>query len=166
MDIWYESAGATFDPDRVYRYTLHRMWGAATLTPWRTVLWIMLNPSTADETKLDPTLRKCQKFSMIWGYDGFEVCNIFALRSTDPRLLYRHADPVGPENDDAIREAADRANLIVCGWGNHGSLRGRGDEVCGLLSRHGNMLRCLGKNDGGQPTHPLYIPYTRPLEVL
>ena len=75
----YESAGGEFDePARIYRYRLRRMWGGASLTPRRTVLWIVLNPSTADENVLDPTLRRCEGFSRAWSYDGFEVCNIFA----------------------------------------------------------------------------------------
>lgn len=81
----YESAGAEFDePARIYPYRLWRMWGGGSLRPWRTVLCIMLKPWTADEHVLDPTLRRCEGFSRAWGYDGFEVCNLFALRSTDP----------------------------------------------------------------------------------
>ena len=157
----YESAGATFDePARVYRYSLHRMWGGGNLSCWRTVLWIMLNPSTADEHKLDPTLRKCQAFTRAWGFDGFEVCNLFALRSTDPKALYRHPEPVGPLNDAAILTAAGRADRIVCGWGRHGKLHGRNRTVLGSLLRAGHQPKRLGVlNVDGSPRHPLYLPY-------
>lgn len=156
----YESAGAVFDePKRCYRYSLHRMWCAGSFTTWRTVLWIMLNPSTADEHKLDPTLRRCQAFTRAWGFDGFEVCNLFALRSTDPKALYRYDDPIGPLNDVAIMEAADRADRIICGWGRHGKLRDRGRAVLDALIKAGHEPKHLGPlNEDGTPKHPLYLP--------
>lgn len=157
----YESAGAVFDePKRVYRYNLHRLWSGLSLSTARTVLWLLLNPSTADEEKLDPTLRRCQAFTRAWGFDGFEVCNLFALRSTDPKALYHHLDPVGPMNDAAILEAAGRSDRIICGWGNHGKLHGRARTVLGLLLRAGHEPKRLGRlNDDGSPKHPLYLPY-------
>lgn len=160
----YESQGATFDETRVYRYTLHRMWGGGSLSPWRTVLWIMLNPSTADEHVLDPTLRKCQGFSQRWGYDGFEVCNLFALRSTDPRALDTHPEPIGPGNDAAIAEAISRADLVVVGWGGDKAAKVRAADVSARLLK-GLTVHCLKRNSDGSPMHPLYVPYsTEPCE--
>jgi hypothetical protein len=145
------SAGATFSHDRIYRYSLWRTWD---LQKGR-VLWIMLNPSTADEVELDPTVRRCIGFAKAWGYGGIEVCNIFALRSTDPKVLYSHPDPVGPDNDDAITNSADAAR-VVAAWGVHGALRGRGAELAKMFDGVVN-LECLGVTKDRHPKHPLYV---------
>jgi len=153
----FVDAGATFDPARVYRYHLWRHWA-----PGPRVLWVMLNPSTADEHVLDPTLRRCEGFTRAWGYNGFEVVNLFALRSTDPSAL-RHPerDPVGAANDAAIVAAAQdhQIDRIVCGWGRHGRLLGRDHVVRHLL--RGYVLHALGRNADGSPVHPLYQPSHR-----
>lgn len=158
----YESAGADFDPTRTYRYRLWRIWGGGSLTPWRTVLWVMLNPSTADETVLDPTLRRCERFSRSWGYDGFEVCNLFPLRSPDPSALVSHPLPGGPgcENDRAILASANRSERIVVGWGGHRLAQSAGRRLVQLLAEHGRTdIYCLKVNAAdGSPAHPLYLP--------
>lgn len=154
----YVSAGATFDePERKYRYRLWREWDAA---PTR-LLWVMLNPSTADETVLDPTLRRVEGFTRAWGYGGFMVVNLFALRSTDPRGLYEHTSPIGESdglfnvNDDEIQTAANRAASIVVAWGGEKIARDRARAVLALL--HSRKLGCLGVNSDGSPKHPLYL---------
>jgi hypothetical protein len=121
------------------------------------VLWLLLNPSTATEEQggLDPTLRRCAGFSRAWGFGGMKVANIFAFRSTDPRGLYDLADPVGPENDAAILEAASACDQVVVGWGLHGKFRGRADAVVQLLAAH--ELHCLATTQAGEPGHPLYL---------
>jgi hypothetical protein len=154
----YTSAGADFDePARIYRYALWREWEAAP----RRALWIMLNPSTADEAVLGPTLRRVEGFTRAWGYGGFIVCNLFALRSTDPAGLYTHQAPVGETdgpfevNDDEIRAQANRAKLIVVGWGAQEIARPRHEAVVEVL--RGHKLMCLGQNADGSPKHPLYL---------
>lgn len=119
-------------------------------------LFIMLNPSTADETKNDPTVRRCIGYARAWDYAFLTVCNIFALRSTDPKALYRHDDPVGPDNDMWIWQEADTADLVVCAWGTHGKLNGRDKQVTALLD--GKTLHTLGVTKDGHPKHPLYVP--------
>lgn len=164
LPIEYESQGAEFDAARIYRYSLTRMWGGGSLSEWRTVLWIMLNPSTADERVLDPTLRKCEQFSLRWGYDGFEIVNLFALRSTDPKALSVHPKPVGEDaviNDKWIEEACSAADLIVCGWGAEPIAQGRAAIVRSMLRHY--ELKCLGVNQDGSPKHPLYLSYSTPL---
>jgi hypothetical protein len=163
----YESAGAEFDAGRIYRYSLHRMWGGGRTEQWRTVLWVMLNPSTADENVLDPTLRRCENFTRAWGYHGFEVCNLFAYRSTDPDALPDVAcDIIGnPQNDEAIRTAGERNDLIVVGWGSHKVAGERAKTVAAMLSRMKRTMRCLGTNQDGSPWHPLYIAASTPLKV-
>jgi len=149
---------ADFSPCGTYRYGLTRRWDEHAPST-DTVLWLMLNPSTADAHVLDPTIRRCVGFSQLWGYGGLEVANLFALRSTDPSLLYgAERDPVGPRNDAAIIAAARRCELIVVAWGVHGALHRRGDRVLALLAEvEGCVVRCLGTTKHGHPKHPLYV---------
>lgn len=143
---------ATFDETRRYRYTLHRRWA----TGGRRVAFCLLNPSTADEFKLDPTLTRCLGYAQRWGFSAMEVVNIFALRSTDPKGLAKVADPVGPGNDKAIRTAARRCELFLVGWGNHGSRDSRDEQICRLLAPIVTPV-CLEITKAGQPKHPLYM---------
>ena len=145
---------ARFSPCRSYRYLLTRRWASAPL-----LCWIMLNPSTADETVNDPTIERCERRAAMTGYGGIVVANLFALRSTDPRSLFTHPDPVGPDNDAALREAASSAGLIICAWGNHGPLLGRSTAFEAMLLRAGAHLHALKVGKTGQPGHPLYIGY-------
>lgn len=147
----------TFSPCRRYRYRWRAYSRAGQHGGDRRVVWCMLNPSTADEQGTDPTVRRCLSFSALWGYTRVEVINLFAWRSTSPRALYAEADPVGPENDWHIVDAARGADLVVCAWGVHGALHGRGDQVRRLLGEvcHPMALRLTA---GGEPGHPLYLP--------
>lgn len=159
LPVTYIDQGATFAGDREqYRLQLWRTWRAG----GRRALWIMLNPSTADARQLDPTLRRCQAFSIAWGCDGFDVVNIFSLRSPKPAALYQAADPVGPHNDRIILAAAREAAIVVAGWGTHGAHLNRAREVETMLAGV-VRLECLGHNRDGSPRHPLYVPATTPL---
>jgi hypothetical protein len=146
-------ASAVLSPGGSYRYLLSREWDEALPR----CLFIMLNPSTADATQDDPTIRRCIGFAKAWGYGTLDVCNLFAWRATDPKALLKVADPVGPENDAHIRRAAAGAGLVVCAWGNHGMLMLRGKAVNDLLRREGIASSCLGVTGTGQPKHPLYL---------
>lgn len=147
--------GALFSNDREYRYKLWREWDVEKPT----VAFIMLNPSTADETTLDRTCRRCKGYAQDWGFGKLLVGNIFALQSTDPDGLYDHPDPVGPENDRHIREIADEAEFVVAAWGHHGDLGNRGHEVAWQLDALPTCdLRALGVTKAGHPKHPLYLP--------
>lgn len=151
-------SGARFSPCRTWRYALWRRW-----TPGPTVLWLLLNSSSADETTNDPTVERCQRRTRTMEagrYGGYEVCNIFALRSTDPKGLYMAEDPVGPENDAAIMDRIRAAERVICGWGNHGQLHQRGRQVLAMLRNHGITPECLKITGAGEPGHPLYIPYS------
>ena len=116
----------------------------------------MLNPSTADARRDDPTIRRCMGFARTWGYGGVEVVNLFALRATDPSRLRIARDPVGPENDAHIRAVARRSSALVVAWGIHGALRERDAEVLALLSRRA-PTHSLGWTKDGHPRHPLYL---------
>lgn len=145
-------SGATFSDDRSYRYSLWRWWGVGN---GQKCCFVMLNPSTADENVLDPTVTRCVGFARDWGFSGIVVANIFALRSTNPKELYKSADPVGPRNDEAITGAALQAARVVCAWGTHGAYRDRGEAVRRLLADF--EPKCFGLTGGGHPKHPLYL---------
>lgn len=144
---------ARIDPTGAYRYMLMRRWGHDE----RQVLWVMLNPSTADALQDDPTVRRCRIFSRRWGYGGMTVVNLFALRATDPRLLAASPDPVGPDNDATILEGLRTHQLVIAAWGVHGALRGRDRTVRELMQRAGAVVHHLGLTSAGQPKHPLYL---------
>jgi hypothetical protein len=149
--------GADLSPCGIYRYSLYRRWGSDGYLP--PVLFVMLNPSTADADIDDPTIRRCVGFAKSWGYLGIEVVNLFGLRATHPAELYAHTDPVGPGNDDAVRAAAWRAGLIVAGWGAHGSRhRGRVARVLSILGAPMRPVHAIGHTGAmGEPKHPLYL---------
>lgn len=141
-------AGATFSPCRAYRYRLWRMWSETEPA----MAFCMLNPSTADESVEDPTVRRCIGFAKKWGYGGLVVVNIFALRSTDPKALYVHPDPVGPDNDGHICNVCETVPLMIAAWGVHGELNGRGKKVEAMLA-----MKTMGRTKDGHPRHPLYL---------
>lgn len=145
---------ATFDPTMAYRYRLSRVWDANSPR----CSFVMLNPSTADEVKLDNSVRRCLRFAHGWGFGAIEVVNLFAVRSTDPRELYRCDDPIGQGNDDAILAAAQAAQLVVAAWGAHGAHLARGEHVAKMLAESGIELHALHLTRDGTPGHPLYLP--------
>lgn len=127
---------------------------------------MMLNPSTADEAKNDPTVQRCQIRAIQMGFGRLVVANIFALRSTDPSQLYKVADPIGPENNQYIIDAILEADLIVCAWGKHGQLKNRGERVLETVRQAGKTPHALKINSDGSPAHPLYIGYdVKPIPI-
>ena len=147
------NTAATFSFCRRYRYTLDRRW--APLAPDLAV--VGLNPSTADETVDDPTIRRLVGFAQRWGYGGIVMLNLFALRATDPKEMLAERDPVGPDNDVVILRETDSRH-VLCAWGTHGKHRARGFAVEMMLRDDGRSLFHLGMTKGGQPKHPLYLP--------
>jgi len=162
----FTKSSAQFSPCKLYRYTLERWWSPFAVGKY--VNFVMLNPSTADATRLDPTVNRCVGFAQRWGYGGLIVTNIFALRSTDPKRLKKVDDPIGPDNDEAIVTAASRAALVICAWGNwgrlptHGPYLSRSREVIERLSDI--ELFCLGQTKAGFPKHPLYVRADKEIE--
>jgi hypothetical protein len=149
---------ASFDPTGQYRYCLGRQWGSGPI-----LATIMLNPSRADGCVDDPTLRRCVGLAQEWGFGALEVVNLFAYRSSHPRLLQQVPDPVGPANDGVLLLVAQRADALLLAWGNGGSLGGRDRIVLSLLAADRRKFHCLGINRTGQPRHPLYVPRHSPL---
>lgn len=146
----FTEADATFSACEKYRYRLWRRWSNEPK-----LTYILLNPSTATADVDDPTVGRCHARAMREGFGAFEVVNLFALRSTDPKVLRLSVDPVGPLNDSAILDACADAGRIVCAWGKHGSYLGRDSSVLALLDTR--LLHCLGRNKDGTPKHPLYL---------
>lgn len=116
----------------------------------------MLNPSTADEVKLDPSCTRARLYAERWGYGALIVTNLFGWRATDPGGMKAARDPVGRGNDRAILAAAREAAIVVCAWGNHGRHLDRSRNVRELLGKR--QLHILRMNGSGEPAHPLYLP--------
>ena len=119
----------------------------------------MLNPSTATEIQNDPTVERCERRAKTLGYGAFKVCNIFAYRSTDPKIMRLQKDPIGPDNDKIIIKSANWSNDIVCAWGTNGTHLNRGKKIEDLLRAKNFILTHLGLSKDGHPKHPLYISY-------
>ncbi len=146
-------SGAEFSPCGRYRYTLWRTWDADAPL----VMFIMLNPSTADATRNDPTIRRCIGFARDWGYGGVRVGNLFAWRTPYPEVLRSVVDPIGRDNDSALRELAEEAELVIAAWGVHGAWQGRAQAFRQAFPR---PLHALGITKAGEPAHPLRLRRT------
>jgi hypothetical protein len=162
----HEVGPAVFSDDRIYRYTLTRTWDERAPA----LLVIGLNPSTADETKLDPTLRKVRKFAKRDGYGGFVMANLFAFRATEPRDMMAAEEPVGPDNSLHLERLATSHVNILCAWGTNGGYRDRDRTVMGILNavneRYGldMSIMCLKRTKDGYPWHPLYVRDDQPMQ--
>jgi len=139
---------ALLSEDRIYRYSLSRTWN--TSKPY--ILFVGLNPSTADENKDDPTIRRCINYAKCWSYGGLWMANLFAYRATLPADLKKVNEPVGLDNDMHITNLSKQADMTVIAWGNDGSYLGRDKQVLKLIK----SPMCLNINKSGQPSHPLY----------
>jgi len=143
--------GATLSPCGRYRYALWRRFG-----PGTEVVFIGLNPSTADASHDDPTIRRCIGFARRWGHGRLTVVNLFAWRATDPSDLRAAEEPVGPDNMTTLQAAIARADQVIPCWGHLGDLHGQDQIVRRMLP---SGARCLGFTKSGQPRHPLFVRY-------
>ncbi len=138
--------------DDLWRYVLTRVWDDT-----RPMLVVcMLNPSTADHEKNDPTILTLIWFAQQWGYGGLCVVNEYAFRSSSPAEMMRAIDPVGPANawfvEDAIIYARDHGGRALAAWGNGGTAD---NLFVRKAVAHGVELICLGTTQSGAPKHPL-----------
>lgn len=140
---------ATFSQCRKYRYALQRLWGS----DGPLCMFICLNPSTADEAQDDPTVRRLIGFARSWGYRGLWLGNLFAFRATDPHVMRKAADPIGPRNDEYLQVMAGDSDIIVAAWGAQGCHLRRSREVHLLIP----TMKCFGLTMNGEPKHPLYL---------
>lgn len=145
--------GAVFDASGKYRYALWRAWSL----DHARIVFVMLNPSTAEEHKNDPTIRRCMEFAHAWQFGSIEVVNLFAYRTTYARELLKVDDPVGEENNRYLCQAVERCSSVLVGWGANGILLGRDQQVMKLLVHLMKNVYCLGLTKGGHPRHPLYV---------
>jgi len=143
-----------------YRYRLDRTWDPSLSGLGRgRLVFVMLNPSSADGETDDPTLRRCIGFAQGLDFDSLTVCNLFALRSSSPAALLEHPDPIGPKNLAAVLEASTGADVIAA-WGCFRypvAHRERAAEIVTALLFRARSLSCLGVTVGGAPRHPLYV---------
>ncbi len=155
MNIGEGISGAVFsDSERRYRYSLWRIWQPR----GGLLLFVGLNPSTANYTKDDPTIRRLVGLAKVWGFGGLLVGNLFSLVSADPAALYLQPSPEmsGGPNDTALGQMWGMASKVMVGWGNEGRFAGlRPSTVLALL---GSPVYCIRKTKVGEPIHPLYMP--------
>lgn len=153
---------AVLSDDGVYRYSLVRRWDEGA----RSLVFIMLNPSTADADIDDPTIRRCMGFAKREGFGGIVVVNLFAFRATKPADLWKADNPIGPENADHLRLAFTytMGRPLIAAWGAHG--QGTAGEATAkrLAYSLGHAFSCLGKTTKGAPCHPLRLASLTPLE--
>jgi hypothetical protein len=141
-------------PAPLYRFQLGRMWDAALPV----MVWIMLNPSDADDYIDDPTILACIDFAKRNGCGAILVVNLFAFRSPHPKVMRAAADPVGEANDNHIEAALQSVGaggFVIAAWGTGGAHLGRDAEVARLIDKHGVELMCFGITKDGHPKHPL-----------
>ncbi len=149
-------SGAVFQTRRDYRYALWRKWDPSKPS----VLFVLLNPSIADEKETDPTLTRCLNFAKNWDYGEMFVGNLYALRATHPAALAKAKHPTGPLNDKYLELMQRRCHASIVGWGNGPSglhsLRERALKVNAMLSKTQQVM-CLGRTNKGRPVHPLRV---------
>ena len=182
----YVMSGARISGDGLYRYKLWREWrGTHDPKHWRwfgekdgvgqelgeplSVLFVMLNPSTADGEQDDATIRKCVGFAKRWNYERMEVANLFAYRATKPTDLFaakaKGTDVIGWQNCECVQDLVTDAGLIVCAWGAHAAGHEfHVEEVRGWLDPKKQFH--LGLTREGHPRHPLYVPFDTPLRPM
>ena len=145
--VWYSRCD-------LYRYGLSRSWQPDAPT----VLFLMLNPSTADEFRNDPTVARCETRARNMGFGGMMVANIFAFRATQPAELKKADDPIGPDNAAVLSCWTQAADMTIAAWGAHGDHNGQGREVAQTLPE---QTYHLGVTKHGHPRHPLYVSFAK-----
>jgi len=145
-------SGAVFDQHRAYRFLLWRFWNDSPR-----VLFIGLNPSTANEISSDPTIRRCIGFAEKWGYGGMYFCNLYSFVSTDPKAL-SVVEALHGANIPAIQMAQKLAVLTIVAWGDGVELVKNGQRVASHVKEIVADPMCFGLTQKGNPKHPLYLP--------
>lgn len=144
---------AVISTDGKFRYRLSRHFGVGP-----SLLFVMLNPSTADASVDDATIRRCYGFASRGGFGGFEVVNLYAYRATKPSDLRRAGYPVGPDNDQHITDAVHDASAVCVAWGANVAGLSRPDVVIPMLRDLNVDIKCLRITRSGYPQHPLMLP--------
>jgi hypothetical protein len=163
----FKLSDAVFSDDGLYRYYLERRIADLAEIDYGWLCYLMLNPSTADHAKDDPTIRKCRGFAQRMGYGGLRIVNLYGYRTPYPKEL-REAnksgiDVVGPDNDRWIRHAFQNSQKVVVAWGDQGPRRERVGRITAIAAECKVTLHAIGTTKGGQPRHPLMVPYATPV---
>lgn len=165
MDLFADGSAVLSDCGR-YRYRLDRTMG----WPGPVFAFFGINPSTADASIDDATVRKWRGFTRRWNGSRFIVGNVFAYRATDVRELAKAEDPVGPLNSLHLIEIAAAADVLVPCWGDRNKvpqqLRRHIDDCLDLLHDTGKPVKSFGLSKGGDPLHPLMLGYATELVHL
>ena len=162
-DLKEKDVGAVISDCGLFRYWLSRS-GENLLSRYTfPAVFVMLNPSVADASQDDPTVRRGCGFAANWGYNGLIVVNLYAFRATNPKDLWNCDDPVGPENDEWLERVCSLHESVVCAWGNN-ARQDRVGKFKAIAKKTGTRLLCLGTTKSGAPRHPLYIKADQPLE--
>jgi hypothetical protein len=155
-----KTRSAIVSPDEVYRTGLYR---ELNVEGTGALLWVMLNPSTADAKEDDPTIRRICNFTRDHKARHCYVVNLYDFRATDPALLLKAVTAgIGNSkaNDFHLSMMGSLYGVAVCAWGKNAP-EARAREVSMELMRLGVKLFCLGTNLDGSPVHPLYVPGDR-----
>ena len=158
----HEPARMSADGQYCFLLTRRTVWGEKTMT------FVMLNPSTADAERDDPTIRRCMGFASRWDFGWLHVVNLFPLRATDPDELLRagpESEETWLENVQTILDTSARSDLVVAAWGVHGQAEGRAERVLAALTGRCEV-HCLGTTRDGHPRHPLYVPSATKLALF
>jgi len=149
------NSGAEFSENRWYRYALWRIWNE-NKPP---VMFIGLNPSTANERKDDATIRRVIRFAFDFGAGGLYMMNLFAFVTPHPYELAEAHDPLG-DNDDWLERISGKCDRVIFAWGAFGDPKGRNviRERAEAVKARFPGAYCLTKTKSGHPAHPLYLP--------
>jgi hypothetical protein len=147
------NSDAIFSEDRKHRYALFREWDLSKPS----LMFIGLNPSTADEKADDPTIRRCIGFAKRWGFGKLIVANLFSFRTPSPKELFRSENPVRKENDYWLERLSREAQKVILAYGNQGKFKNRHGEILKIIE----SPYCIQKSKTGMPMHPLYLRYTK-----
>lgn len=150
----YLEQSADLSDDKRYRYSLTRKISQGA----RSLLFVGLNPSTADAMSDDPTIRRCVGFAKTWGFNCLRMGNLYALRATDPRKLQTSDDPIGPRNRAKLERIVAASELVIAAWGGF-ILAPEARNIADWILQQRNV-KCLGQNRDGSPKHPLYTAKT------
>lgn len=163
------SKGAFISACGQFRYWLVRQWDDSLPC----LVFVMLNPSTADANEDDATIRKCMGFARAKGYGGILVVNLYAYRATHPRVLKFNGWQTGPDNGKALSMALELArkqeggeHRVICAWGANARGRPEAGAFIQAATIVGVPLYALKRSPDGTPHHPLMLPYTCNMEAM
>lgn len=140
---------AILSEDKEYRYMLSRTWNKNK----KIIMFVWLNPSTADDKINDPTITRCINYTKEWWYWWFIMCNLFAYRSTNPNNMKKYKNPIWKDNDKYIELYYNKTEKVICMWWNHWNFMMQSKN---FKEKYKEKLFFLEKNKSWEPKHLLY----------